>query len=100
MSEIQSLHAAPRTITRKEVAQLRRAGRTPAVLYGPGVDEPISLDVETKVLMRLLTHGRIYETLALHIEGEVVPRQVRIQDLQQHVTRLTPLHADFLQIAE
>ncbi len=96
MSEAQSLTASPRTITRKRIGQLRREGATPAVLYGPGV-EPISLQVQTKALMRLFTHGRAYASLNLHIDGEAAPRRVRIQDMQQHVTRLTPLHVDFYQ---
>lgn len=96
MSEPQALIATPRTVVRKGVGQLRREGLTPAVLYGPGVDAPMSLQVETRVLMRLMTHGKMYETLTLTIEGEAAPRRVRIQALQQHVTRLTPLHADFV----
>jgi len=98
MSDTITLIAAPRAIVGKHVERIRREGLTPAVLYGPGV-EPVALQTATKELARVFQHVKDRQPLDLQIEGEAAPRRVRLQDLQQHVTRLTPLHADFMQLS-
>lgn len=96
MADTKTLQAAPRSVTGKKVADLRRAGLTPVVVYGPGI-APAHLQTNTKALIRELHLARPGDRFDLEVEGEAKPRSVVLQDVQQHVTKLTPLHVDFLQ---
>lgn len=95
MSETLSLDAQPRQLRGRHLGSLRRAGQTPAVLYGKGI-EPLSLQVDTKSFLKVAQQAGHTGTIHLSVEGEKGPRAVRIQALQQHVTRLSPLHIDFI----
>ncbi len=97
MSETIQLNAAERTVTGKKVAQLRREGKTPIVLYGPR-SEPVALQVETKALQEVLFRSGTTHVIEVQIDGESAPRRAIARARQLHPTRLTPLHADFLEI--
>jgi len=99
MSETITLHAAPRSVTGKKVSRLRREGKTPIVVYGPRT-EPVALQADTKSLIKALSDAGSARPIQLVVEGEAAPRTVHARELQQHVTRLTPLHADFVQAAD
>jgi large subunit ribosomal protein L25 len=90
--EAHKLVAQPRSVTGKQVRQLRREGKLPAVVYGPGGEpKPIQLDAReaTRVFRRV--HGA--ELIDLEVEG--VTRKVLVHDLQRHSIRGDFLHADF-----
>ena len=96
MSDI-VLRAEPRTLTGKKVAQLRREGKTPIVLYGPR-SESVSLQVATRDLVEVLERSGKTNIIAVEIEGESAPRRAIARERQLHPTRLTPMHADLLEI--
>lgn len=95
MSDTLSLDAQPRQLHGRHLGSLRRGGQTPAVLYGKGI-EPLSLQVDTKSFLKVAHQAGHSGTIHLQVAGEAAPRAVRIKALQQHVTRLTPLHIDFI----
>ncbi len=92
MSDQSQLIATKRSVTGKQVGQLRRAGKLPAVVYGPVVESTaIQLDAReaTRILRRV--HGA--QLLNLTIDG--ASHQVLLQDLQRDSIKGTFLHADF-----
>ncbi len=95
MSDAILLHAEPRQAHGRHLGPLRQSAMTPAVLYGHGHD-PVSLQVNTKEFLKVAQAAGSTRTIEMHIAGEATPRGVRIQALQQHVTRLHPLHIDFI----
>ncbi|MBC8317663.1 MAG: 50S ribosomal protein L25 [Desulfobulbaceae bacterium] len=80
---------------------LRRAGRTPAVLYGPGA-EPLILDLDshsfTKSLLKIRRRNAV---INLEVEGNegVARRHVLVKELQVHPVQDSLIHADFYEIA-
>lgn len=99
MSDNITLNASPREVTGKKVSRLRSEGLTPIVLYGPGF-EPVSLQTETRHLRQVLDRAGTTHKIHVAVEGEDTPRMAIARSLQIHPTRLTPLHADFLQVRE
>lgn len=97
MAEYVTLNAEIRTVRGKKVKTLRQAGLTPFVVYGANT-EPVALQTETKELVRVLAAAGGTQLVAIHVEGESQPRIVLARAVQRHVTRLTPTHADFLQV--
>ena len=93
-----TLQAQPRDLTGKQVKWLRDEGLTPIVVYGRKTD-PVPLQTETKELVRVLNQAGGSNLIQIEVEGESSPRITLAKDLQRHVTRLTPLHADFMQVA-
>ncbi len=92
MAEKKKLSAERRTVTGKQVGQLRRAGQLPGVLYGPGV-EPAAIQVNAREAARVLRHVQGAELVELALEGET--RNVLLQDLQRDSIRGDFTHADF-----
>jgi large subunit ribosomal protein L25 len=97
MADQYKLSAQRREVTGKAVRQMRREGITPIIVYGRGV-EPVALQTPTKELVRVLSKAGGTQLIALSVEGERAPRMTLVRDVQRHVTRLTPLHVDFLQV--
>lgn len=97
MSTAIKLKAQPRQTTGKSVKQLRDEGLTPIVVYGPKV-EPVALQTSSKELVRVLSAAGGTQLIAVEVEGEDGPRMTLAKDVQRHVTRLEPIHADFLQV--
>ncbi len=99
MSDSITLNAQRRGVTGKKVAGLRRDGLTPAVLYGPE-SEPVSLQVDTKHLRAVLHQAGTTRLIQVAIEGDKAPRLAIARAMQLHPTRLTPLHADLMEVSE
>lgn len=97
MSDTITLRTQPREISGKKVKQLRAEGLTPVVLYGPGA-EPVSLQAESRHLRAVLDQSGLTQIIDIEIEGEEGARRAIARAQQLHPTRLTPLHADFMQI--
>ena len=90
------LSGAVRTQFGKEAARkVRAAGRTPAVLYGHGVDESVSIDLDPRALTKALSNpkgnnalftievdgGQSYEALVREVQREPVSRRILHVDL-------------------
>ncbi len=97
MADYPVLHAELRTIRGKNVSRLRRVGLTPIVVYG-GSAESVSLQTETKELVNVLSLAGGTQLVAIEVAGEGKPRMALAREVQRHVTRLTPIHADFLEV--
>ena len=96
MPDRPSLAAERRTITGKEVARLRRAGRLPAVVFGHGRDsESVSLDAHEFDLLR--RHTGATALVDLRVDGgKALP--VLLHGVQMHPVSRVPLHVDLFAV--
>lgn len=98
MSETLNLPAEARDRVGKGASRsLRRTGRVPAVIYG-NKEEPLSVHVEEKELVRQLMTGHFFNSI---VEIEVGGKTVRTlpKDVAFHPVSDRPLHADFLRVS-
>lgn len=93
MSEAVSLEVQPRKITGKKVRQLRVQGIIPGVIYGPTHPDPLSVQVDWKVLRPVLRRTGGTEMIALSVDGETI--NVLVRDVHRHPVRGDVLHIDF-----
>ncbi len=98
MSETLHLSAEARERAGKGASRaLRREGRVPAVIYG-GKQEPVSVHVEEKELVRQLGTGHFFNSIVeLTVGGETV--RTLPKDVAFHPVSDRPLHADFLRLS-
>ncbi|MBC2660495.1 50S ribosomal protein L25/general stress protein Ctc [Novosphingobium flavum] len=98
MSETLHLPAETRDRVGKGASRsLRRTGRVPAVIYG-NKEDPLSVHVEEKELVRQLMTGHFFNSI---VEIEVGGKTVRTlpKDVAFHPVSDRPLHADFLRVS-
>ncbi len=86
------LVATKRTVTGKQVGQLRRAGKLPAVVYGKGV-EPMAIEMDAREASRVIRHVHGAQLLDMVVDGQT--HNVLLQDLQRDSIKGHFLHADF-----
>ncbi|MFW1644584.1 50S ribosomal protein L25 [Acinetobacter guillouiae] len=73
--------------------RLRLQNKVPAIIYG-GSAEPVAVTLELRELVKALENNSFFEeVIDLNIEGTV--ESVKIQALQRHPAKNTPMHADF-----
>jgi large subunit ribosomal protein L25 len=94
MSDKLTITAEPRTVTGKQVKQLRQAGIIPAIIYGQ--QEPISIQLENKSLRRVLRQASTTRLIDLELQNGV--RTVLAREIQQHPTRGDLIHVDFFEV--
>jgi len=87
-----TLAAENRDIIGKKVAQLRRAGRLPAVVYGHGVDTT-SISVDAHDFEQLRRHSGPNALVDLSVDGKKA-QPVLIHGVQVHPVTRRPLHVD------
>lgn len=89
------LQAKKRTVTGKQVKQLRRDGLLPAVVYGSGVEStPITLEAHsTGLILPKLTASSL---IMIDLEGKKIP--VLVRQSQKNYIRNEYTHIDFLAI--
>ena len=87
-----ALAAEHREITGKKVANLRRAGRLPAVVFGRGLESK-NLSVDTHEFEQLRRHAGQNALVDLSIDGDR-PAPVLVQSVQFHRVTSRPLHVD------
>ncbi|WP_119459174.1 50S ribosomal protein L25/general stress protein Ctc [Rhodospirillaceae bacterium SYSU D60014] len=98
MSEVHNLTAERRDRAGKGAARsTRRAGRTPAVIYG-NKQEPVLISVEPRVLEREIHRSGFFTTLFdVQLDGQrhrVLPRDVQFDPVTD-----IPIHVDFLRVS-
>ena len=76
----------------KKVAQLRKNGLTPAVVYGPGID-PISLQIEDGLMLRTYQKAGTYTPINLEVGSKKMI--VMIKDIDRDPVRGTIRHVSF-----
>lgn len=99
MSETLTLSAETRDREGKGASrELRRAGRTPAVIYG-GKQEPVTIHLEEKALAKALGTGHFFNSIVeLTVGGETF--RTLPKDVAFHPVSDRPLHVDFLRLAK
>ena len=98
MSDTLTLPAETRARAGKGASrELRRTGRVPAVVYG-GKEDPVSIHVEEKELVRQLNTGHFFNSI---VEVSVGGQTFRTlpKDVAFHPVSSRPMHADFLRLA-
>lgn len=75
--------------------RLRRDGWIPGVVYGSGIDEPVSFKVGTRDLRLALQDASAVIDLKV---GSADPRPVIVKETQQHPVRGEVQHIDLLQV--
>ncbi|HYH12986.1 MAG TPA: 50S ribosomal protein L25 [Thermomicrobiales bacterium] len=87
------LMAEPRTVHGKQVKRLRREGMIPGVVYGPVVDNTISVSVERRAFDRFYwQHGH---STIFKLRWDGGEETVLIREVQTDPVRKDPLHIDF-----
>jgi large subunit ribosomal protein L25 len=89
----QELKAELRTVLGKKVAQLRREGRIPGVVYGPVVEGTVPVTVDTREFQKFYQAAG-HSTLFL-LRWEDGQQSVFIREVQHDPVRRNPLHIDF-----
>lgn len=88
-----SFPAQLRTVTGKQVRQLRRDGMVPGIVYGPVIEGTIPVMVDRREFMKFFQtrgHSTLFE---LTWDGGV--ESVFIREVQVDPVRRDPLHVDF-----
>jgi large subunit ribosomal protein L25 len=99
MSEQLTLSAEMRERAGKGASRaLRNERRVPAVVYGEK-QEPISIHLEEKALVKILNTGHFMNSVVMIDVGGSQTRTLP-RDVQFHPVTDRPLHVDFLRIAE
>ncbi len=99
MSDALNLPAEARDRAGKGASRaLRRASRVPAVIYG-GNEEPTTIHVEEKLLMKLLNTGHFMNSIVMIELGGKTLRTLP-KDVAVHPVSDRPLHVDFLRLSK
>jgi large subunit ribosomal protein L25 len=86
------LAAARREVTGKKVAQIRRDGRLPAVVFGRGIDSD-NVSVDTHEFEQLRRHAGANTLIDLSVDGAAAS-PVLVYGVQTHRVTRKPLHVD------
>ncbi len=73
--------------------RLRRENLVPAIIYG-GSAEPVAVSLHLRELVKALENNSFFEEVVEIKFGDKV-ESVKIQALQRHPAKNTPMHADF-----
>ena len=87
------LMAEPRTVLRKKNGALRREGKVPGVVYGPGHDATIQVQVSEREFMRFYQDIGLEKPFTLKWDGGTA--RVVIRDVQMNHFGNKPVHVDF-----
>ena len=91
------LTVTPREVLGKKVKALRRAGFTPANIYGQHLESQ-SIQVFTDDLRHVIKTAGRNDIVYLRLDGDD-PRPTFVRDIQQNPVTDAILHVDFLQIS-
>ena len=91
------LMAEKRTVTGKQVRQLRREGWVPGVMYGHGF-EPVPLQFEEKSLAHILSRVGGSQLVGINVKGDKQPEMALVRDVQRDPIRGNFLHVDFYRV--
>jgi len=73
--------------------RLRLQAKVPAIIYG-GEATPVTVTLELRQLVKALENNAFFEEVIEIQVGDKV-ESVKIQALQRHPAKNTPMHADF-----
>ncbi len=92
-----TLEVRKRALQKKSSRFLRRAGITPANLYGAGI-ESLPLQVDTKALLKTISTTVRNTPVELRIAGESQPRTAFIWSIQRDPLTENLVHVDFYHV--
>ncbi|WP_174492171.1 50S ribosomal protein L25 [Acinetobacter sp. Marseille-Q1623] len=73
--------------------RLRLQNKVPAIIYG-GDAAPVAVTLELRELVKALESNAFFEeVIEVNVDGKA--ESVKIQALQRHPAKNTPMHADF-----
>lgn len=75
---------------------LRAQGEIPAVVYGHGIDETLSVSVDPKALKAALDNPKGYNALLEVNVGDKAKHVVLVREVQRHPVSRKFLHVDFV----
>jgi large subunit ribosomal protein L25 len=96
MMEKQVLKATKRTVTGKQVRQLRRAGQLPGVIYGHNV-EPVVISLDAHDATLALSKVSSSTLISIDVDGHEYPTLVR--EKQRDFIRNILTHVDFMAVS-
>ena len=91
------LTAEKRTVTGKQVRQLRREGWVPGVMYGHGF-EAVTLQFEERSLAHILSKVGGSQLVGINVKGDKQPEMALVRDVQRDPIRRNFLHVDFYRV--
>ena len=94
---VETLQLSPRAVTGKKVKGLRRAGMVPVHMYG-GPTDAMSLQIEDRVLRRVLSRVGTNIPVSVHVDGVEGESTCFIREVQRHPVSEELLHVDFLRV--
>jgi large subunit ribosomal protein L25 len=97
MADMDTYAVAPRTVTGKRVATLRREGVLPANIFGRGLDS-VAVQMPARAAREMLIAHGTDGLIQVQVEGEAAPRPVVVRDFQRHPVTREVLHLDFYQV--
>jgi large subunit ribosomal protein L25 len=95
--EREELRARSRTVTGKQVRQLRAQDWVPAVVYGPD-QRARSIEAPERVLARVLKQAGDTSLINLYVDDEAAETVVLAREIQRNPLNGRLLHADFYQV--
>jgi large subunit ribosomal protein L25 len=93
-----TLTAQRRTVLGKKVARLRRAGITPANVYGHNV-QSTAIQIDSHDLDRLVRRAGHTSLISLTLDGDRQARNVLVRDISRRPTTGQLLHVDFIEVS-
>lgn len=87
------LMAEPRTALGKKNGALRREGKVPGVVYGPGYESTIQVQVEQREFMKFYMTLGLEKPFTLKWDGGTA--RVVIREVQMNHLGNLPVHIDF-----
>jgi large subunit ribosomal protein L25 len=92
------INATKREVLGKKVRALRRAGVTPAHLYGQGV-EPLAIQIDSLALGKVISKAGTSRLISLKMDGDSQPRNVLVKEVQTDHLGETVIHLDLFQVS-
>lgn len=92
------LSAQPRQVVGKQVNALRRAGKIPVILYGKHLAQPLTLQVEEKILQKVVVQAGRNRLIKLTIDSGA-PRLVLTREVQRNPISGRLVHVDFQEVS-
>ena len=77
--------------------RLRREGKVPGIIYGPGAD-PVNIELDHNPLFHSLRKEKFHASV-LDLEVDGTPQPVLLRDFQMHPYKPQVLHIDFQRVA-
>jgi len=90
------LKAEKRTVTGKQVRQLRRAGQLPGVIYGYNF-EPTAISLDAHGAQKVIPHLTSSSIVNIDLGGKLIPALVR--EKQKNYIKNLLTHVDFLAVS-